>query len=118
MKRLNVFFAVLAAAALLVACNPGWNDDTKASTRDNCKMAASIGYDSTDANAICDCYVNKLVEKFPEANQAPADAEAAMTDCQSGYMTSMEKQMKADEAAEMMRADSIRNAMPDTMMNP
>lgn len=114
MKRLNVLFAVLGSAMLLVACNPGWTDETKAASKKLCSTLQSLSYDSTEANTICECYVNKLVEKFPDATQTEADQTAAMDECTAGVKTSAEKKAEAEVAAMAEAAAAAAAATAET----
>lgn len=106
MKKFFFGVAVSAFTLSLASCGGGWNEESKASANKICKMGMEISYPD-DAATICDCYVNKLVTKFPKADQTPEQSSALMDEC------SADAKKKADEKFQM-EMDAMINSM-DTM---
>ena len=93
------FFFAVAAVALSVAftsCGGGWTEESKKSYNETCTSMMEIVYPD-DAKSICDCYVNKLAEKYPKADMTPDQASALMDEC------SADAKKKADEAFEKQK---------------
>lgn len=106
MKKFFFGIAVSALTLSLASCGGGWNEESKASANKICKMGMEISYPD-DAAAICDCYVNKLVEKFPKADQTPEQSSALMDEC------SADAKKKADEKFQQ-EMDAMINSMDTT----
>jgi hypothetical protein len=103
------FFFAVAAVALSVAftsCGGGWTEESKKSYNETCTSMMEIVYPD-DAKTICDCYVNKLAEKYPKADMTPDQASTIMDEC------SADAKKKADEAFEKQMNDMV-NSMDTT----
>lgn len=87
------FFAVLAVVFTVsfTSCGGGWTPETKKQAAESCTSMMEIVYPD-DAKTICDCYVNKLAEKYPKADQTAEQANTIMDEC------SADAKKKADEA--------------------
>lgn len=102
------FYAVAAIVTTLsfTSCGGGWTPESKKASTESCTSLMEIVYPD-DAKTICDCYVNKLVEKFPKADFTPEQNTAAMDEC------SADAKKKADEAFDKKMNDMM-NSMDET----
>jgi hypothetical protein len=105
----KIFFAVVAVAftVAFTSCGGGWTPETKESSHKICMIGMEISYPD-DAKSICDCYVNKLVEKYPKADFTPEQNTAIMDEC------SADAKKKADEAFDK-KMDEMMNSAEETM---
>jgi hypothetical protein len=112
MKKSIVFaFVAFAGAAILSSCGGGWTDENKASMKETCSGLMKISYDETDATAICDCYINNLVQKYPKADFNPEQNQAEMDSCSTGYKTTFDKEQEAAAAAAAAAVDTTAAAI-------
>lgn len=110
-KSIVIAFAALVGIVSLSSCGGGWTEENKASMKDTCSSLMTLSYDEADATAICDCYITKLVEKYPKADFTPEQNQAEMDSCSVGYKTASEKQAEAEAAAAAQAvADSLAAA--------
>ncbi len=77
---------------LAVGSSGGWTEENKVSMTETCTALMSLSYDEADGMAICDCYMQSLVRKYPKADFTPEQNQAEMDACSANYMTSAEKQ--------------------------
>lgn len=106
MKKFFFAFSAALVAMAFTSCGGGWTDESKKSYKETCTGLMEIAYPE-DAASICDCYVNKLVEKHPKADQTPEQATVIMDEC------SADAKKKADEAFEK-KMDEMMNSMDTT----
>jgi len=117
---------ILATAALLVAfafssCSGSWNDESKKSMKDNCNSLEKLVYDEADAKALCDCYVDNLVKKYPNVDYTQEQVTEEMDACAKNYKTTAEKksEMEMQDMNEGMAGDtSTTDAEAMDMMDP
>ena len=96
-KQIALALVALTGILALNSCGGGgWTDLTKGLTRTGCEIMVS-DYDTTDAKAICDCYMTKIVEKYPDGMIGENENDSTITACKSGYKTMTE--MKMEEMA-------------------
>ena len=78
MKQL---FALAFAALFLAACNTGWTDSHKKKFMDGCtgETEANAFFGKEQMTKICDCMMVKVMEKYPDPNDADdlSESEAA-----------------------------------------
>jgi len=98
-KSIVIAFVALVGIVSLSSCGGGWTEENKASMKETCSSLMTLSYDEADATAICDCYINNLVEKYPKADFNPEQNQAEMDACSANYKTASEKQAEADAAA-------------------
>jgi len=112
MKKVIVccFVALVGVFSLSSCGGGGYTEESKASMKETCSGLMKISYTDADASTICDCYINKLVEKYPKAEFTPEQNTACMDECSAGYKTKMEAEMEAQEAA--MPADTTMTPAP------
>jgi hypothetical protein len=110
----NSILSVVAGAAMvsLSSCGGGWNDENIKSTKETCTSLMEIAYPE-DAKGICDCYVDKLVQKYPKGDFSSEQADALMTEC------SADAKKKAEEEADRKLQETLDkfNASSDSLMN-
>jgi len=99
-KSIVIAFAALVGIVSLSSCGGGWTEDNKTSMKETCSSLMKLSYEETDAVAICDCYINNLVEKYPKADFNPDQNMAEMDACSANYQSTYEKQLAAEEAAQ------------------
>jgi len=107
MKKFFFGIAVSVITLSLASCGGGWNEESKASATKICKMGMEISYPD-DAATICDCYVSKLVAKYPKADQTPEQSSTLMDEC------SADAKKKADEKFQQ-EMDVMMNDMDTTI---
>ena len=66
MRKAFLFFAVIS----LFSCARKWTDKDKSEFMSGCLSHAVKGMDETKAKHYCGCLLNKMVEKYPNANDA------------------------------------------------
>ncbi len=103
------FFAIVAIALTVsfTSCGGGWTPENKKSMNETCSSMMEMAYPE-DAKTICDCYVNKLVEKFPKANQTPDESSKLMDEC------SADAKKKAEEAFDR-KMNEMMEGMDETV---
>jgi len=103
MKKLIYTGLSVALVFALQSCgSKGWTPESKESAHKICKIGMDISYPD-DSQAICDCYVGKLAEKYPKADQTPEQSEALLTDC------SADAKQKADAEFERKLNESMQS---------
>lgn len=106
MKKFLFTVAAGVLAMVFTSCGGGWTEESKKSSKETCSSLMEIAYPD-DAVTICDCYVNKLVEQHPKADQTQEQAAAIMDEC------SADAKKKADEAFEK-KMNEIMNTVDTT----
>lgn len=107
-KQFAVTFIALFGALALSSCGGGWTEEKKTDMKNTCSGLMKINFDDADAVAICDCYINGLVQKFPKAGFTPDQNQAEMDACSANYKSIFDKKMEAQAAAmEAMPKDSL-----------
>lgn len=106
MKKTYFTMAIAAIAFVFTSCSGGWTPESKESSHKICMIGMEMSYPD-DAKAICDCYVNKLVEKFPKADFTPEQNGSTMDEC------SADAKKKAEEALDKKMNDMM-NSMDET----
>ncbi|MBX7051785.1 MAG: hypothetical protein K1X54_07105 [Flavobacteriales bacterium] len=100
----NFFFAVaaLCVASAITSCGGGWTEESKKSINESCVTMMERVYPD-DAKTICDCYVNKLAEKYPKNDMTTDQKTAVMDEC------SADAKKRADDIIEK-EMDKVLNA--------
>lgn len=101
-----MFFAAAATLAL-TSCGGGWSEENKTSMKETCTSLQEIIYPD-DAKAICDCYVDKLVAQYPNADMTPDQSMAVLDEC------SADAKAKAEAESEAKMQEML-NSMDDSM---
>ncbi len=105
MKKMIFAVASIATAFTFGSCgSAGWTEDTKKSAKSLCEFGEKMSYDDADATAICDCYIESLVKKFPKAEYTPEQGTAEMEACQKGFESTTDKKLK-QQLEESMSTD-------------
>ncbi|MFY7861546.1 MAG: hypothetical protein ACOVP5_04905 [Chitinophagales bacterium] len=86
----------------LSSCGGGWTEENKTQMKDTCSSLMKIRYDEADATAICSCYIDGLVKKYPNADFTPEQNTAEMDACSGNYKTTFEKQSEAAGSMDTM----------------
>ncbi|MEZ4798592.1 MAG: hypothetical protein R2809_02210 [Flavobacteriales bacterium] len=105
-KQIGLFLAG-AALVSLASCGGGWSEENKASMKETCTSLQSIIYPD-DAAAICDCYVTKLVEQYPNADMTPDQSGAVLDECSADAKAKAEAE---SEAKMQQMLDDMENSM-------
>lgn len=66
--RLGVLFLLLFA---LISCKRSWTEKDKNEFYSGCMSNAAINKDITNPKAYCGCLLQKIITKYPNANDAP-----------------------------------------------
>lgn len=64
------FFLLLFCVLLLGACKRKWTDKDKADFYSGCLNNATKNHDIKDSKSYCSCLLQKIVAKYPNANDA------------------------------------------------
>jgi hypothetical protein len=64
------FFLLLLCVLFLVACKRKWTDNDKADFYSGCLNSATKNHDIKDPKSYCSCLLQKIVAKYPNANDA------------------------------------------------
>jgi len=109
-KKITLSAVALATVVSLSSCGGGWSEETKKSSKEFCTTMMEISYPD-DAATICECYIEKLVAKYPKADFTPEQNTAIMDEC------SEPAKKKAEEEANRKLQESIdaMNASIDSM---
>lgn len=103
MKKMIYTGLVFALVVVLQSCgSKGWTPESKESAHKICKLGMGISYPD-DAQSICDCYVGKLAEKYPKADQTAEQSTALMDEC------SADAKKKADSEFERKMNESMQS---------
>ncbi len=103
MKKMFFTGLAIALAVTIQSCgSKGWTPETKESVRNICMIGMEISYPD-DANTICDCYLSKLVEKYPKADYTPDQNSAVLDEC------SADAKAKADSDLERQLNDAVNS---------
>jgi len=89
------------------SCGGGWTPESKKQAAESCTSMMEIVYPD-DAKTICDCYVSKLAEKYPKADQTAEQSNTIMDEC------SADAKKKADEAFDK-KMDEMVNSIDETV---
>ena len=111
-KQIVVSLMALVGIFALSSCGGGWTEENKVSMKNTCSTLMKISYDEADATAICTCYIDNLVKKYPKADFTPEQNTAEMDSCSSQYKSTFDKQMEA-EAAAAAAQDTTMNDMEE-----
>lgn len=114
MKQFFFGVAICAFTLSLTSCGGGWNEESKASANKICKMGMEISYPD-DAAAICDCYVSKLVEKFPKADQTADQGAAIMDECSADAKKKADEKFQQELDAMMNSTDTLGTSVEETL---
>lgn len=117
MKKVIVysFIALVGVFALSSCGGGGYTEESKAQLKDLCATGMKMTYTEADAASICDCYVNKLIEKYPTADFTPEQNVACMDECSATYKTQADQEAEAaaaQAAADAAAADTTAAATP------
>lgn len=122
MKKMIYTGLSVALIAVLQSCgSKGWTPEAKESAHKICKMGMEISYPA-DAQSICDCYIGKLAEKYPKADQTTEQSEALLNECSadakkkadSEFERKMNESMQSMEDGLENAGDAIENAVDET----
>jgi hypothetical protein len=103
MKKMIYTGLSVALVIVLQSCgSKGWTTEAKESAHKICKMGMDISYPD-DSQTICDCYIGKLAEKYPKADQTPDQSTALMDEC------SADAKKKADAEFERKMNESMQS---------
>jgi hypothetical protein len=108
--KMNQLMTMVCAGAVVVSftsCGGGWDDETKKELKSTCTELTKISYEETDAVAICECYVEGLVAKYPKADFTSEQAQADMEKCMEGHKSTFEMQMEQDASSMDMGSDTL-----------
>lgn len=87
--------SIIAALFLLAACSSGgskktaksaWPEDQQKAFMENCTNTAQNGMDPDQAQKYCDCMLQKMMDKYPDVNDAGNINIDEMTDMASGCL--------------------------------
>lgn len=80
------FVVILSCALLLFACKRKWTDNDKSDFYSGCLNSATRNHDIKDPKSYCSCLLEKIVAKYPNANEAKyirydSNAKHLATEC-------------------------------------
>ncbi len=80
MKKLILPFIILSTA-ILYSCNNGWHQENKDAFYEACMDDANTWINDPDkARTYCECVIIKVMEKYPNVDDALADIDALARD--------------------------------------
>lgn len=112
-KQIGLFLAG-AALVSLASCGGGWDEESKKSMKETCTSLQSIIYPD-DAASICDCYVNKLVEQYPNADMTPDQSGAVLDECSADAKAKAEAESEAKMQQMLDDMDKAMDEAGDSM---
>lgn len=108
MKKVLFVVASVVLTLSFASCGGGWTPESKKEAAESCTSMMEIVYPD-DAKSICDCYVNKLAEKYPKADQTPDQSTVIMDECSADAKKKSEEAFdkKMDEMMKDMETDTV-----------
>jgi hypothetical protein len=72
---------IICSLIALQACRTPWTEEEKGYVLQRCILVNAPLYTESKADSICQCYLEKLMERFPENDQKPADILPIINEC-------------------------------------
>jgi hypothetical protein len=66
-------------------CDEGWSENARRKTNEKCRQINAPLYGQSRADSICNCYLEKLVAKFPQNNQRPDEILPIIEECSAAF---------------------------------
>lgn len=76
---------ILCSVLALQACSSPWTEAEKGFVLQRCVLVNAPLYTEPKADSICQCYIEKLMERFPENNQKPEDILPIINECAAEF---------------------------------
>ncbi len=79
MKKALLPLLIFSVLLPFSSCNE-WSAKKKADLRESCVTLQELAYPK-DASSICDCYLSKLMEEYPNADMSEAQSTEILETC-------------------------------------